>query len=446
MKPLSRRTLLKGFGASLSLPVLDAMLPRAAWAAPETLVTKRMGFVFVPIGAIMEHWTPARDGADYELSKTLMPLREVQQEILVLSNFVHDKARPHGDGGGDHDRDPATFLTGAHARKSQSEIFLGQSVDQYAAERIGKQTRLPSLELATEPGAQASTCDSYSCAYSGNISWKTPSVPMAKEIRPRAVFERMFGGKGDPKAQALRAHKRQSILDYVAEGTQTLTSQVGAADRQKLDQYFTSLREVEQRIQRVDDDPNRFVPDAQVPEGIPDTWGEHMRLMYDLLVLAFQTDTTRIFTFMLGNGGSYRNLEEIGIPEAYHRLSHHGKNPEKIANVQKVDQYMVEQFAYFLRKLKSIPEGDGSLLDQTMILYGSALSDPDRHNHENLPIVLAGRGGGTLKTGRHVKYNTAFRTKQEVPLSNLLLSMLDRMGIDADAFGDSNGRVTNLDQ
>ncbi len=444
MTPLSRRTLLKGLGASLSLPLLDAMLPRSAWAAPETLVKNRMAFVYVPIGAIMEFWTPARDGEDYELSKTLLPLKDVQPDILVLSNFVHDKARSHGDGGGDHDRDPATFLTGAQARKSQTDIHIGQSIDQYAAERIGKETPLPSLELATEPGGQAKTCE-YNCAYSGNISWKSTSVPMSKEIRPRAVFERMFGGKSDPQTQARRAYTRQSILDFAAESTRQISSKLGAGDRQKLDQYLTSVREVEQRIERSAANSERPVPDANVPEGIPSTWAEHMRLMYDLMVLAFQTDTTRIFTFMLGNGGTYRTLEEIGIPDAYHRLSHHGKDREKLDKLQKVDQHMVEQFAYFLKRLKSIDEGEGTLLDHSMILYGSALSDPDRHNHENLPIVLAGRGGGTIKTGRHLKFKSEFRTKNEVPLSNLLLSMLERMGLDADHFGDSNGRVPNLD-
>src|SRR5262245_37832763 len=266
--PLSRRTLLKGLGASLALPILDAMLPRAACSAPATLVKNRMAFVFVPIGAIMEHWTPARDGAEYELSKTLTPLREVQEDILVLSNFVHDKARPHGDGGGDHDRDPATFLTGAHARKSQTDIFIGQSVDQYAAERIGSQTRLPSLELATEPGGQAKQCE-YSCAYSGHISWRTPTVPMAKEIKPRAVFERLFGGRNDPAAQARRAHTRRSILDFVAQDTRRLTGQLGAGDRRKLDEYLSSVREVEQRIERIDRPADRVVPEVHVPEGIP---------------------------------------------------------------------------------------------------------------------------------------------------------------------------------
>jgi len=444
MKPLSRRTLLKGLGASLGLPVLDAMLPCAAWAVPEALAKTRMAFVYVPIGAIMQHWTPQRDGADYELSKTLMPLNEVKQDILVLSNFVHDKARPHGDGGGDHDRDPATFLTGAHARKTQSDIFIGQSVDQYAADRIGTQTRLPSLELATEPYGHLKKCE-YSCVYSGHISWKTPTLPMAKEIKPRAVFERMFGGKNDPAAEAKRAYTRQSILDFVAQDTRRLTAQLGAGDRQKMDQYLSSVREVEQRIERIGNNRDQVAPDVQVPDGIPLTWAEHMRLMYDLMVLAFQTDTTRICTFMLANGGSYRTVEEIGITDAYHQISHHGRNKEKLDKLQRIDQYMVEQFAYFVKKLKSVQEGDGTLLDHSMILYGSALSDPDRHNHENLPIVLAGRGSGTIKTGRHIKYNSAFRTKNEVPLSNLFLSMLDRLGVSADQFGDSTGRVTNLD-
>jgi hypothetical protein len=271
---------------------------------------------------------------------------------------------------------------------------------------------------------------------------------MPNELRPRAVFERLFGGSNDPAARARRVHARQSILDFVAQGAHDLNAQLGGGDRRKLDQFLTSVREVEQRIEqveRIDSKQERVVPDMQVPDGIPATWDEHMRIMYDLLVLAFQTDTTRICTFMLARGGSYRSLEELGIPDAYHRLSHHGKDPDKLAKLQKVDQYMVEQFAYFLKKMKSIPEGDGTLLDHSMIMYGSALSDPDRHNHENLPIVLAGRGCGTIKTGRHVKYNNAFRTKNEVPLCNLFVSMLDRMGIPAEKFGDSNGPAANLD-
>jgi hypothetical protein len=251
---------------------------------------------------------------------------------------------------------------------------------------------------------------------------------MSKEIRPRAVFERMFGGNVDPAVQARRLFTRQSILDFVADGTQQLSSRLGAADRQKLDQYLSSVRDVEQQIQRLEQHSTsqpRPQVDAQVPEGIPPTWAEHMRLMYDLMFLAFQTDTTRICTFMLGNGGTYRTLEEIGMPDAYHRLSHHGKDPGKLVKLQQVDQYMVTQFAYFLGKLQSAQEGDGTLLDHAMILYGSALSDPDRHNHENLPIVLAGGGNGTIKTGRHIRYPR----RPEVPLSILLLSLLDRMGV-----------------
>ena len=268
---------------------------------------------------------------------------------------------------------------------------------------------------------------------------------MAKEIRPRAVFERMFGGKNDPAAQAKRAYTRQSILDFVAQDTRRLTAKLGGGDRQKMDEYLTSVRDVEQRIERLGNNSGQVAPDIQVPEGIPLTWAEHMRLMYDLMVLAFQTDTTRICTFMLANGGSLRTLEEIDIADAYHRLSHHGRNKEKLEKLQRIDQYMIEQFAYFLQQMKSVKEGDGTLLDHSMILYGSALSDPDRHNHENLPIVLAGRGSGTIKTGRHVKYSSEFRSKKEVPLSNLLLSLLDRMGVNAEKFGDSNGRAANLD-
>jgi hypothetical protein len=268
---------------------------------------------------------------------------------------------------------------------------------------------------------------------------------MAKETRPRAVFDRLFGADNDPVAQAKRTYTRQSILDFVAEDTQRLNSRLGAGDRRKLDEYLTSVRQVEQQIERIAVAPDRDVPILEIPQDIPKTWHEHMRLMYELMVLAFQTDTTRICTFMLANGGSYRTLEEIGITDAYHRLSHHGKDPDKLTKLQKIDQCMVEQFAYFLKKMKSVKEGDGTLLDHSMILYGSALSDPDRHNHENLPIVLAGRGCGTIKTGRHIRYNDNFRTDKEIPLTNLFMSMLDRMGVEADHSGDSRGRAAELD-
>lgn len=438
MKPLPRRTVLKGLGASLALPVLDAMLPRQAWAAPEMLVKNRMAFVYIPCGAMMGDWTPKETGSKFELPKTLQPLKEHQQSLLVLSGLAHDLARAHGDGAGDHARDSAVFLTGARPRKTDSDIHLGQSVDQLAAEKVGQETRLPSLELGTEAGRQAGKCDSgYSCAYQSNISWKTATTPMAKEIKPQLVFDRLFGGDRDPKTLAKRAYFRQSILDFVSEDTQRLTKQLGAADKQKMDEYFTSIREIEERVQRAASQPQE-APKMNIPDGIPKDYAEHVRLMYDLMVLAFRTDTTRICTFMLANSASNRTYKEIGVPEAHHQLSHHRNDPEKMAWLQKIDQYMTTQFAYFLKQLQGIQEGSGTLLDHSMILYGCSIADPNRHQHDNLPILLAGRGGGSIDSGRHIKFG------KETPLSNLFVSMLERMGVSVDHFGDSNGRIKEL--
>jgi hypothetical protein len=397
-----------------------------------------MAFVYIPCGAIMTEWTPEKVGNSFTLPKTLAPLKDVQSDLTVLTGLAHDLARSHGDGAGDHARDSAVFLTAARPRKTDSDIFVGQSVDQFAADQIGRETRLPSLELGTEAGRQAGKCDSgYSCAYQSNISWKSSTTPMAKEIRPKSVFERLFGGENDPEVRAKRAFYRQSILDFVAEDAGKLTKQLGSSDRQKLDEYFTSVREIEQRIEREANQPHE-TPKMEVPDGVPRDFVQHVRLMYDLMTLAFQTDTTRICTFMLANSASNRSYKDIGVNEAHHQLSHHRNDPEKIASLQKIDQHMVEQFAYFLKKLKNTREGDGSLLDHSMILYGCSIADPNRHQHDNLPIVLAGQGSGTITSGRHLKFD------KETPLSNLFVSMLERMGVQADKFGDSKGSISQL--
>lgn len=440
MQRLSRRTVLKGLGASLGLPILDAMLPKAAWAAPEMLARNRMAFIFFPNGAIMKDWTPGSVGNTFELPKTLASLKDVQSDLLVLSGLAHDKARANGDGAGDHARCAAAYLTASQARKTDgSDIHLGKSVDQVAADKIGGQTKLPSLEVGTEPGRQAGRCDSgYSCAYTSNISWKSPTTPMAKEINPKLVFERMFGTTGDANAAEKRAFEQKSILDFVTQDANALKNKVGVNDRRKLDEYFSSIREVEQRIERSTQEAARRRPEIPAPEGVPADFSEHVKLMFDMLVLGFQTDTTRIATFMLANAGSNRSYAEIGVKEGHHQISHHRDDAEKIANLQKIDQFLVEHYAYFLKRLKSIKEGNATLLDNSMILYGSAISDGNRHRHDDLPIVLAGGGGGTIKTGRHVKYD------REIPTANLFLSLLDRMGVREERFGDSTGRLENL--
>jgi len=435
MLPLSRRTVLKGLGATMGLPILDAMLPKAAWAAPDVVAPTRMAFIYVPNGAIMEDWTPAQTGDQFELSKTLSPLSEVQSDLLVLSGLAQDLARGKADGPGDHARDSSVYLTAARPNKSDSVIRVGQSIDQFAAERVGKQSRLASLELGTEAGRQAGNCDSgYSCAYSSNISWKSATTPMAKEIRPKAVFERMFGGDLDPKLQAKRAFYRKSILDFVAEDSAALTRKLGAEDRHKIDEYFNSVREIEDRIERAGAQIPE-APDMDLPDGVPQDFATHVKLMYDLMLVAFQTNTTRISTFMLANSGSGRRYQELGISEGHHQISHHQSDPEKLANLQKIDQYMVEQFAYFLKRLKETKEGDGNLLAHSMIMYGGAIADPNRHAHHDLPIMLAGQGKGTIKTGRHLSF------ERDTPLSNLFVSMLERMDIPVDHFGDSKGSI-----
>lgn len=440
MKPISRRTMIQGTGAALALPILDAMLPKAAWAAPEQLVRNRMGFIFFPNGAIMKDWTPSATGEKFKLPKTLQPLAKHQQDLLVISGLAQTKARANGDGGGDHARNSAAFLTGSQPKKTDgADIHAGISVDQIAAAKIGQSTKLPSLEIGIEAGRQAGRCDSgYSCAYQSNISWKSPTTPMAKEVNPKLVFERLFGSGEDRQALAERNFYRKSILDFVASDSQQLQKKLGQNDQRKLDEYFTSVREIEQRIERSEAEAQVARPDIDIPEGVPKDWAEHVRMMYDLMALAFQTDTTRVCTFMLANSGSNRSFKEIGVNSGHHQISHHRESEDLVAQLQKIDEYSVKQFGYFLDRLQSIKEGDGTLLDHSMVLYGSAISDANRHRHEDLPILLAGHANGSIKTGRHVSY------AKETPMNNLFLSMLDRMDSGVDGFGDSTGRLDQL--
>lgn len=441
---LPRRTFLKGAGTALALPMLEAMLPgvsRTAVAAGESSAAPtRMAFIFFPNGAIMPDWTPSEDGEKFKFSRTLEPLEAHQGDLNIFTGLAQDEGRAKGDGAGDHARCASTYLTGAHPVKtSGAKIKVGVSVDQAAAAQIGNQTRLPSLELGVDRSRNAGSCDSgYSCAYSSNISWKSPTTPMAKEINPKLAFERLFGSPDDVRGRARRELYRKSVLDLVRDDAVRLKDQLGSTDRRKLDEYFTSVRELEQRIAR-SAVRRQEVPDYKIPEGIPREVGDHIRLMYDVMTLAFQTDTTRIATFMLGNAGDNRAYRNVGVRGGWHGLSHHRNDKNKVNDLKKIDRYLIEEFVYFLGKLKAVKEGERTLLDNSMIMYGSGLSDANRHQHNNLPILLAGRGGGAIRTGRHVRLNG------ETPLNNLFLSMTDRVGAKLDRLGDSTGRLRELD-
>src|SRR5882762_3347347 len=389
---LPRRMFLKGLGTTIALPMLEAMVPgvatlaKAAESASGT--PKRMGFVYIPNGANMADWTPATVGTDFELPLILQPLQAVQEDLLVVSGLAHDKARPNGDGAGDHARASATFLTGCQARKTQgADIRVGVSVDQYAAARVGKSTRFSSIELGCDRGKQVGNCDSgYSCAYSFNISWKTESTPMPPEVDPRQVFDRLFGGgtRGEfLKNRALRDQYEKSVLDFVLEDANRLKSNLGYTDRRKVDEYMTAVRELEQRIQQAQKYAS-VLPDYNKPMGIPKDYEQHIRLMYDLLTLSFQTDSTRIASFIMAHDGSNRSYPFIGVSDGHHDLSHHGNDQAKKAKIAKINEFHVTQFGYFLQKLRSIKEGEGTLLDNFMIVYVSVIGDGNLHNHDDL--------------------------------------------------------------
>jgi hypothetical protein len=444
---ITRRTALRGLGTAIALPFLDAMLPTLS-AAPGTgaaTAPLRMAFVYVPNGKNMSAWTPAAEGAEFTLPATLEPLAGVKDELCVLSGLTQKTAFANGDGPGDHARALASFLTGKQARKTAgADIRAGLSVDQAAAGELGRFTRFPSLELGCDAGAQSGNCDSgYSCAYSSNISWKAESTPMAKEINPRHAFERLFanGRPGESaEARAKRERYSKSVLDFVLDDAQSLRAKLGIADQRKLDEYLNAVRELETRIARADKpDAGEKAAGTQVPAGIPKDYGEHIRLMEDLMVLAFQGDVTRVSTMVIANEGSNRSYPFIDVPEGHHDLSHHGNDEKKLDKIAKINRFHVTQFAHLLERLKGVKEGDGTLLDHSMIVYGSGIGDGNQHNHDDLPILLAGRGGGTIKPGRHIKYETG------TPLNNLFLSMLDRVGAKRESLGDSTGRLSDLE-
>lgn len=444
---IPRRTFLRGLGTVIALPVLEAMAPPlkllGATKDGKKALPRRMAFVFVPNGANMADWTPKTVGSNFELPFILEPLKAVRDDLIVFTGLAQDQGFPHGDGAGDHARAAATFLTGCHPRKTAgADIKVGISVDQVAAAQIGNQTRLPSLELGCDPGQLAGNCDSgYSCAYSYNISWKTASTPMPSERNPRLVFERLFSN-GDPgethEARERRQRYEKSILDLAADDANRLRANLGYSDRHKLDEYLTGVRELEQRIASAEKFAATVAPDIKEPNGIPPGFEQQVRLMFDLMALAFQTDATRISTFMVRHDGDNSNYPFTTTKDGHHTISHHGRDEAKIADIAKINRYHMTQFAYFLERMKNIREGEGTLLDNCMVVYGSGIGDGDRHNHDNLPIIMAGRGGGTIQTGRHIKYES------ETPMNNLFMSMLERMNVHAQKIGDSTGKLVEL--
>jgi hypothetical protein len=430
---LDRRTFLRGGASLLALPWLDAMVPALRSPPPPP---QRCVFVFSPNGMNMAHWRPEGEGPSAKLVRTLEPLQPLQQRITVFSGLAIDGGFPHGDGPGDHARAGGSFLTCAHPRKTGgADIEAGVSIDQALAARIGQETSFASLELGMEKGAAAGVCDSgYSCAYSNNISWRTPNTPVAKETDPKAVFARLFGDPqqaGDAAAARKQREQDRSVLDAVLADAKALTGRLGTADRQKLEQYLQSVRELEQRLQRLDDES----PKTPVPAGLLSASQDYqgrLGLMYELLALALATDRTRIATLMLGNAGSNRSYKFLDVPDGHHELSHHGKKPEKLAAIAKINRFQVEQFAAFLSRLQSEQQASGDLLGQCLVMFGSGIGDGDRHNHDDLPVLLAGEGGGAAKAQGHVRLG-------KVPMANLYLAMMRALGGDDETFVDSTG-------
>lgn len=437
MRPLPRRTFLRGMGAAIGLPMLEAMLP-AFGASKDSAPPTRLMFVYAPTGAIPKYWYPENTGRNFEFPRTLKPLEPFRENVLVLSNLAHHNALSLGDGNGDHARAASTYLTGVHIKKTEgADLRAGISVDQIAANKFASATRFPSLELTCEDSRQAGACDSYSCAYQ-NISWKSETQPLPPEMNPRQVFERLFGGLDLSANESVRARQqadRKSILDLTMRDAKRLQMNLGPTDGRKLDEYFTAIREVEQRIAKPG---NSVTPSLEKPSGIPVTFGEHAQLLLELAALAFQADLTRVCTFMMAREGGVRTYPEIGVPEAHHSCSHHKGDPELIEKVAKVSDYHALQFAWLVGKLKSMREGDGSLLDHCAITYGAAIGDPNVHDHLHLPTVLVGGGSGRIKGGRHIRY------AEGTPMSNLHLSMLDVAGVPAEKLGDATGKLTEL--
>ena len=435
---LPRRTFLRGVGATLALPLLDAMVPALRAAGSDVLKpVNRLGFVYIPMGSAQAHWTPKGEGTITELSPTLSALTPYLNQLTVISNLEHKNAYATGN----HATANCTFLSGVRAKLTDGPDYqMGITVDQIAAQKIGAQTPLPSLELATDFNYVVGNCDNgYACVYMNTLSWSSPTTPLPTEANPRVVFERMFGDGGTLAERKADLRKSGSILDWVTNDMARLRQRLGPSDRNKLGQYLDSVREIERRIQLAENQNSSALPtELERPIGAPQVWEDHVKLMFDLQVLALQADITRVVTFQLAREVSTRTYPQIGVPEAHHPTSHHQNDPEKIAKLAKINAYHASLFAYLLEKLKSTQDGDGTLLDHTMYLYGSGMGNPDVHDHTKLPIVVAGGANDKMKGARHINY------AEPTPLSNLLLTMLDKVGIEMQSFADSNGKVDEL--
>ena len=451
LRSLSRRNFLRGMGASLALPAFTSLMPSKLLAATEALekattatgAPLRTAFVMFPNGAIPDRWWPTGGQTDFQFKDTLAPLESMRHHFQVMGGLDHSNANPGGDGGGDHARGNGVFLTGVRLRKSATDIQAGVSIDQALAQDFGHLTRFPSLEITCDEGRRSSGCDSgYSCAYQYNISWKNETTPMTPENNPRMVFERLFG-EGDHGVRAANAQQRmrdrRSVLDFVMDDARRMHRRLGHDDQEKLDQYLTGVREVESRIQKAEEFGPNIDPEVATPAGVPVERADYVQTMYDLMLLAFKTDSTRVATFILAHDGDNRSYSEIGINEGHHDLSHHQNNEERVAKVAAIDRWYTEQFAKFLHRMEETEDIDGnSLLYNSRIIYGSGNADGNRHTHENLPVLLAGSGGGSLTPGRFVDHGAE-------PMTNLFMSLADQAGVkNMTSFGDSTGILGNI--
>ena len=436
-KAIPRRMFLRGMGASVSLPLLDAMVPAmTAMARTPARTVRRLGYVYMPMGCDLPRWTPSAEGVITELSPTLQSLAPVANQLTILSNLELKNAYP-----GTHATSNAAFLSAAKAKWTEStDYYLGTTIDQVAARQMGGETLLPSLELSMDLLQTVGQCDNgYACVYQNNLSWSSPTTPLPAEAHPRLVFERLFGEGGGAADRQAALRRRASLLDTVREDIARLQRTLGPEDRVRVGQYLESVREVERRVQKAEaQTKDAPLPDLDRPAGVPASYAEHARLMFDLQVLALQGDVTRVITFQLARETSNRSYTEIGVPDPHHPLTHHGNDPAKVARMAKINAFHVSLFAYFLEKLQATPDGDGTLLDHSLYLYGSGMGDPNIHDHVNLPILVAGGGAGARQGARHIRY------AEPTPLANLHVTMLERAGVRLDAFADSQGRIDEL--
>ena len=441
-KAISRRTVLRGIGTTVALPLLDAMVPAlTALQRTPAAPVRRLGVVYHPNGVIYENWLPKGTGRDFTLSPILEPLEPFRKQLVVVTGLSSHQAEALGDGGGDHSRASGSYLTGVHVKKSDSVVGNGMSMDQIAAKAFERDTQLSSLQLTVDDNSLVGACDvGYSCAYSSTLSWLTPTLPLMAENNPRVVFERLFGAteSTDARVRAQRLQRDRSILDSVTARVRELQQTLGPSDNQKVSDYLESLRDVERRIQKAEEQSSKEIPDVERPAGVPDGFQPHVELLYDLQLLAFQSDLTRVITFMYGREQNGRPYPQIGIPEPHHPLTHHQNDAGKMAKCTIIQTYHIRLFVSYLEKLQQTPEGDGTLLDNVLLLYGGGISNSDRHTHGPLPTLLLGGGAGTLRGERHLVY------PEDTPLTNLQLTLLHMLGVPAERLGDSTGLFTEL--